>query len=569
MLEFFRRLFVSDFMPHGHCYFWEPGVLWLNVASDTLIAAAYYAIPFVLFSFARRRKDLGFQWIFVAFGFFILACGSTHLMAVWTVWNGTYRLDGIIKAITAVSSIATAALLVPLVPKLVALPSPMELKRANEGLATEIQERKSAEENVRRMNAELEQRVAGRTAELREANQRLSAANSELRDEMERRRAVEAQLVQAQKMEAIGRLAGGIAHDFNNLLTIMLGYTQIALDDTDESAPLHGQLEEVRNAAMRATSLVQQLLAFSRKQVLQPRVIDLNLTISSFETMLRRLLGDDIEFLTVLRPGLNCVKADPSQIEQVIMNLAVNARDAMPNGGKLSIETDNVHLDEAYCREHVGVTPGEYVMLAVSDTGCGMDEETKARIFEPFFTTKEPGKGTGLGLSTVFGIVKQSGGSIWVYSERGHGSTFKVYLPRVAEAGEEAPRGEAASRRGSETVLICEDDEKIRALARTIVAAQGYTVFEAGGANEALLFQSRYTGPIHLLLTDVVMPQMNGRELAQRLRASLPNLKVLFMSGYTQDAITSQGTLGPGIEFIQKPFTPEALSNKIRDVLDS
>jgi CheY-like chemotaxis protein len=241
----------------------------------------------------------------------------------------------------------------------------------------------------------------------------------------------------------------------------------------------------------------------------------------------------------------------------------------MPNGGKLTIETAAVHLDEAYCREHVGVTPGDYVMLAVSDSGHGMDQETRARIFEPFFTTKEVGKGTGLGLSTVFGIVEQSGGHIWVYSEPGQGTTFKVYLPRVEEVTDEAPKHEAMSARGSETVLVCEDDEKIRALVRMILTARGYTVFEASGPGEAVLLQSRYTGPIHLLLTDVVMPQMNGRELAERLRSSLPNLKVLFMSGYTQNGIIHQGTLDQRVEFIQKPFTPEGLSRKIREVLDS
>ena len=569
MLEFIRKLFANDFMPHGHCYYWQADVLWLNVISDALIALSYYAIPFVLFSFARRRRDLGFKWIFVAFGLFILACGSTHLMAVWTVWNPTYRLDGIIKAITAASSVATAALLVPIAPVLVALPSPTELRKINEGLATEIEERKAAEDQVRRMNTELETRVSERTAELRDANAQLSTANRELRDEIDRRRAAEAQLVQAQKMEAIGRLAGGVAHDFNNLLTVILGFADMALDSTGADAPTRSHLDEIRNAGLRAASLTNQLLAFSRKQILQPRVIDLKTVVSEMDRMLRRLLGDDIEFATVHGPNLGHVKADPSQIEQVIMNIAVNARDAMPRGGKLTIETANVHLDEAYCRDHVGANPGAYVLLAISDTGHGMTEETKTRIFEPFFTTKELGKGTGLGLSTVFGIIKQSGGNIGVYSEPGHGTTFKIYLPRVEEAGEKLHAEKHLAARGSETVLLCEDDEKVRVLVRTSLASLGYTVLEAATAEEALLFQNRYAGRIDLLLTDLVMPRMNGRDLADRLRTLLPELKVLFMSGYTEHSIVHDGALGQDFHFLQKPFTPESLGRRVRELLDS
>lgn len=561
MLDFVRRLFANDFMPHGHCYYWDPPVLWLNVISDAVIAASYYAIPFVLFAFAKRRRDLSFQWIFVAFGIFILACGTTHLMSIWTVWNGAYRLEGAIKAITAIGSAATAILLIPLMPVLVALPSPAAMREVNEGLAREIAERRTAEEVIRNLNTQLEERVNERTAQLSAANLELSKANAELRDEMERARSLEAQLLQSQKMEAIGRLAGGVAHDFNNLLTVILGFTDFVLS-TPEAGPNRDQLEEVKSAALRASSLTRQLLAFSRKQILDPRMIDLNAAVSGIEKMLRRLLGESIDVVTKLRPGVGTIKIDPSQVEQIVMNLAVNARDAMPEGGRLTIETANVRLDEAYCLEHIDVVPGPYVMLAITDTGQGMDQGTLAHIFEPFFTTKEMGKGTGLGLSTVFGIVKQSGGHIWVYSEPGRGSTFKVYFPRVEGVPDTAPKGEAAAARGSETVLVCEDDEKIRALVRTALANSGYTVLEAGSAPEALLFHSRYTGPIHLLLTDLVLPEMSGHELARQMQSMLPGIKVLFMSGYPDTV------LDPGVAFLQKPFTPGVLCRKVRETLD-
>ena len=566
MLEFFRKLLVSDFMPHGHCYFWEPGVLWLNAISDGLIALAYYSIPIILFLFARKRKDLNFNWIFVAFGAFILACGTTHFMAVWTIWIPTYRLDGMIKAITAIASITTAWALYRLAPTLVALPSPEQLQLVNDALASEIEERKAAEEEVREVNTELEQRVAVRTQELSNANRLLSDTNRELIQEIDQRRSLQEQLIQAQKMEAIGRLAGGVAHDFNNLLTVILGFSDVVLQGTDRVSPNYSPVEQIKAAAERATALTRQLLAFSRKQVLQPRVLDLNAVVSGIEKMLRRLLGDDVQLVTVLAKNVPAVKADPTQLEQVIMNLAVNARDAMPEGGKLTIETADIELGEEYCREHVEITPGRHAMLAITDTGHGMDAATKARIFEPFFTTKESGKGTGLGLSTVFGIVKQSGGSVWVYSEVGHGTTFKIYLPRAEAAIAEEPQQEVAGARGSETVLVVEDDENVRSLVRAVLAARGYSVFEAGNASEALLLRGRYTGPIQLLLTDVVLPQVGGRELSEKLVSLDPKLKVLYMSGYTDKAVVIGNH---DAAFIQKPFTPDALSRKVREVLDS
>jgi CheY-like chemotaxis protein len=324
-------------------------------------------------------------------------------------------------------------------------------------------------------------------------------------------------------------------------------------------------------AGARAATLTRQLLAFSRKQILQPRVIDLNAAVTDMEKMLRRLIGEDIELQVILQSEIGHIKADPGQIEQVIMNLAINARDAMPDGGKLTIETKNIYLDDDYARNHIAVAPGPFVMLALSDTGCGMDQDTLKHIFEPFFTTKEAGKGTGLGLSTVYGIVKQSGGNIWVYSEPVHGTTFKIYLPRVDEEVEELRQ--AASKiefqQGRETILLVEDDVSVRNLAREILEMNGYKVIEAAEGKEALLLCERYQEPIHLLLTDVVMPEIGGRELSKRLVEKYPEMRVLYMSGYTDNAIVHHGALDHGTNFIQKPFSPAALVKKVRECLDT
>ena len=388
-------------------------------------------------------------------------------------------------------------------------------------------------------------------------------------EDITERRALEEQLRQSQKMEAVGRLAGGIAHDFNNLLTVIKGYGELVADELDPADPLRNEVDEIRKAADRAASLTRQLLAFSRQQVLAPKVLDLNAVVHNMDKLLHRLLGEDVDLFTVLEPGLGRVKADPGQVEQVIMNLAVNARDAMPQGGKLTIETANVDLDENYARDHVSVKPGSYVMIAVSDTGLGMTEKVKARIFEPFFTTKEIGKGTGLGLSTVYGIIKQSGGYIWVYSEIGRGSCFKVYLPRVDGPADEAPRNtRQPARHGSETVLLVEDEDGVRALMRQVMHRHGYNVLEARHGGEALLMCERHQGKIDMLVTDVVLEQMSGRELAERLLKIRPGMKVLYVSGYADDAIVHHGVLTAGMEFLQKPFTTEALARKIRYVLD-
>lgn len=380
------------------------------------------------------------------------------------------------------------------------------------------------------------------------------------------------QLAQSQKMEAVGRLAGGVAHDFNNLLTIIMGRCHLLQARLKADDPLRRDIDLFRKTAERATALTQQLLAFSRKQMLQPKVLDLNAVVANMETMLRRLIGEDIDLVILPGSGLGRIKADPGQLEQVIVNLAVNARDAMPKGGKLTLATANADLDEAFARQHPGARPGAHVLLEVRDTGMGMDAETVTHVFEPFFTTKEKGKGTGLGLSTVYGIVKQHEGYILVESEPERGATFRIFLPRAHDAAERVAAGgtpTAGPLKGSETVLLVEDEEEVRTLAREVLAENGYTVLEAANGGDALLISERHAGTIHLLLTDVVMPLMSGPELARRLALYRQELKVLYMSGYTEEALGHHGVLDPGIELLSKPFTPAGLAQKAREVLDA
>jgi PAS domain S-box-containing protein len=380
----------------------------------------------------------------------------------------------------------------------------------------------------------------------------------------------EEQLRQAVKMEAIGRLAGGVAHDFNNIMTAIVGYSELLLMEFPEQDPHRQDVKEILQAAARAASLTRQLLAFSRKQVLRPCNLNLNAVVANMDKMLRRIIGEDIDLVTVLDPHLEIVRADPGQIEQVIMNLAVNARDAMPQGGKITLETANVNLDELYARRRGQVRPGPYVMLALSDTGEGMDAEAQTRIFEPFFTTKRQGKGTGLGLSTVYGIVKQSGGFIWVYSEPREGSTFKIYLPRLAEHAAAAVSLIKApcSDRGSETILLVEDEEPVREVIHRMLRQNGYQVLAAADGPEALRLSRQHPGPIHLMLTDVVMPGMSGHQVMEQLRPERPEMQVLYMSGHTENAIVHHGVLEPGVAFVQKPFRQEELLLKVRGLLD-
>ena len=383
------------------------------------------------------------------------------------------------------------------------------------------------------------------------------------------RKALEAQLMHAQKMEAVGRLAGGVAHDFNNMLTVIAKYNRMILDELSTMDPLRGYAEEILKAADRAGALTNQLLAFSRRQVMQPRIINLNAVLGQTEKMLRRLIGEDIQLVMSLDKNAGNIKADPNHIEQAIVNLAVNSRDAMPNGGRITIETGNVQIDETYVKTHMGVKPGDFVMVAVSDTGHGMDSVTRQNIFEPFFTTKQQGKGTGLGLATVYGMVKQSGGDIWVYSEPGQGTTFKLYFPLVQEPISSGVNEEVGISRqlSSETVLLVEDEAQVRELTAKMLKQLGYSVLTAENGDAAVEVSRAFTREIALLVTDVVMPNMSGRQVADALVASRPGLRVLFLSGYTEHAVVNHGVLDSNVNFLAKPFSRETLGRKVREVL--
>ena len=387
--------------------------------------------------------------------------------------------------------------------------------------------------------------------------------------DISQRKLLEEQLQHAQKMEAVGRLAGGVAHDFNNMLTVIAGYNRMLLDELSSVDPLRSYVEEALTAADRAAELTNQLLAFSRRQITQPRVVNVNHVISQAEKMLRRLIGEDIKLVSKLIPDAGNIRVDPGHLEQALLNLAVNSRDAMPLGGRLTLETANVALDEAYTRSHLGVKPGEFVMIAVTDNGTGMDAATRRHIFEPFFTTKEKGKGTGLGLATVYGIVQQAGGDIWVYSELGQGTTFKLYFPRVKEsAAELASTPSQPLVQARETVLVVEDEQAVRELTVKMLKRLGYTILTAASGAEALEVSRKHAGLISVMLTDVVMPGMSGRQLADALRPERPDMKVLFLSGYTDDTIVQHGVLDEEVHFLSKPFSHDVLSKKLREVLE-
>lgn len=679
----------SAYMPHLYCYSGNTALAWTHAIGDTLIGLAYLSISGTLaYLVYRGRNDLPFHGLFIAFGLFIVACGSSHLLEAITVWTPIYVLWAAIKVATALAAITTAAMLPFAVPDILSL---VQSARASEAhrllLETTLMERDAAQEALQHSNSALEQKVLKRTAQITRMNEELATEVSKRRkneeglrrseerfskafhhsplpmtisteaegryldvndaflsllgcelhsvvartpfeigfwvdpqdriamtkrlsaegrviglptklrvksgevreatvsaeqieiggqscvltitqDTTETKR-LQAQFQHAQKMEAVGRLAGGVAHDFNNILGVIVGYCDLSLESLDLKLPVANNLVQIKLAADRAANLTRQLLAFSRKQVMSPRILDLNAVVHDLSKMLTRLVGEDITLSFKPSVPLGSVRADAGQIQQVLMNLVVNALDAMPGGGEITIETASVELDENYRREHEPVTPGEYVMLSVRDTGCGMDEATKARIFEPFFTTKEPGKGTGLGLASVYGIVKQSGGYVWVYSELGRGTTFKIYFPRVHADGENVsmPPIETETIGGCQTILLVEDEPALRKVTASALQSMGYTVLEAEDPTKAIHLVETCREPIHLLLTDVIMPGMNGLELSKRLKFLRPDLKVMFISGYGGGELTRQISLEPDAVLLQKPFSKNALLTKIHAVL--
>ena len=536
MWAFFERLLNSSmFAPHGICLLWEPQLIWLHVASDVVIASAYFSIPVALSIFVSKRRDVDFGWVFWAFALFIMACGVGHVMSIVTLWVPIYGIEGIIKAMTAAASIVTAAMLWPLLPKVLALPSPSQLRAAEVALAQEGMHRREAEDMLR----------------------------------------------QSQKMEAIGQLTGGVAHDFNNLLTIISGNLEIAdrclhswSDATRDR--LTRVIGNAANGAQRAAMLTQRLLAFARRQPLDPKLTNVNQLIAGMSDFFRRTLGENVELEVVGGAGLWQVEVDPSQLEAAILNLVVNAKDAMnaqgtmANSGKLTIETSNASVDESYLRPNAGVPAGQYVLIAVSDTGSGMPREIQQKAFDPFFTTKQPGQGTGLGLSQVYGFVKQSGGEVKISSEVGEGTTIRIYLPRAIAAADMADQGEAplVGSLGSETVLVVEDESDVRSYLVETLQDLNYRVREAANGAAALAQFDSNPFRIDLLLTDIVMPGLNGRELADQLHHRQSGLRVLFMTGYSRDAIVHQGRLDPGVSLLQKPVNQALLAAKIREILD-
>ncbi|HTJ63317.1 MAG TPA: ATP-binding protein [Alphaproteobacteria bacterium] len=516
-------------------------MIWLHTIADALIGLSYYSIPLALISFVRHRKDIVFGWIFWLFAAFILACGTTHFMSILTLWHPYYWLDGAIKAATAMLSIATAIILWPLIPRALAVPSPAVLRTINEELAREIKERDQAEQALR---------------------------------------ASEGRLRQIQKMETIGQLTGGVAHDFNNLLTVILGGLDSiqrrlpSLPETPVSVALERSASMALTAVESAATLTHRLLAFSRQQPLEPKIVAPNRLVAEMSELLRRTLGETINLRTVLAGGLWSVWADPNQLENSLLNLAVNARDAMEEGGKLTIETANTYLDDAYVAELLEPVPaGQYVMIAVADSGAGMDQGTVDRAFEPFFTTKDIGKGTGLGLSQVYGFVLQSKGHVRIYSEQGAGTVVKLYLPRwtgpdveVTPVSQELPLPGA---RPGETILVVEDHDDLRGYSAGALREMGYQVLEAPDAARAAAIL-KADAKIDLLFTDVVLPGgMNGRQLAEQAVADRPALKVLYATGYTRNAIIHNGQLDAGVQLLGKPFTYGELAAKIRAVLDA
>jgi signal transduction histidine kinase len=536
MWAFLERLLDSSmFSPHGICLLWEPELIWLHVASDAVIAVAYFTIPFALAYFVSKRRDIEFNWIFWAFATFILACGFTHVFAIYTLWVPVYGIEGLVKAVTAVASILTALLLWQLLPRLLSIPSPAQLRQTLAALEEEGRQRRGAE-NKLQMFRQVE--------------------------------ATEAQIRQAQKMEAVGQLTGGIAHDFNNILTVITGTIQILGEEVADRPDLAAIAKLIDEAAARGADLTSHLLAFSRRQPLQPREVDINSLLVNSARLLRPTLGEQIEINSTLADDAAAALVDPGQLTTAILNLALNARDAMPAGGRLTLESGNVTLDDDYADSNAEVTAGNYVMVAVSDTGRGIAPQHLDRIFEPFFTTKEIGRGTGLGLSMVYGFIKQSNGHIKVYSEVGHGTTVKIYLPRAkgfAQPLEDSNRTQIEG--GDETILIVEDDTLVRKYVVTQVESLGYKTLAVGNAREALTVIDDGQ-EVDLLFTDVMMPgAMNGRQLAVEALNRRPSLKVLYTSGYTENAMVHDGRLDADVLLLAKPYRKIDLAKMIRTAL--
>lgn len=647
--------------PHGFCLLWNPGLIWLHVVSDALIALSYYSIPLALAYFVVKRRDLAFSWIFRLFAAFILACGTTHLLEIWVLWHPDYAIQGMVKLLTAAVSVVTAILLWPLVMRLLAFPTPAQYSEVTTRLASATAERQVAVASLHRSEQSLrlllegvtdhaiymldpggtvtswntgaarikgyaerdilgqdyavfftpEDRASGLPVRALETAAQLGKFEDEgwrlrrdgsrfwastvmeaLRDETgtligyakitrdvtEQRKAAIAleqartALAQSQKMETVGQLTGGVAHDFNNLLTAILGGADLLgrrvsnLDETSRRV-----LAGITDAAQRGAALVERLLAFSRKQTLRPQPTDINQLLGAMSELLRPTLGERIAVETVLAGGLWPSFIDRNQLENAILNLAINARDAMPAGGCLTLETSNAFIDEAYAAQVSDLAAGQYVVIAISDTGTGMDDETVRRAFEPFFTTKPEGAGTGLGLSQVYGFVKQSRGHVKIYSEAGQGTTIRIYLPRhhgTAELDAHAGADPIAAPRGNETVLVVEDHADVRAYAAGALSHLGYRVLQAGNADQALDLLDTHP-EVALLFTDVGLPGRNGRLLADEARGRRPGLKVLFTTGYARNAIVHQGILEPGLQLLPKPYTVETLARKLRVVLDA
>lgn len=568
MIAFLRQFFNSDYMPHGHCYLWDPLILWLNAGSDVVIALAYYSIPVALFVFARRRKDLRFHWIFLMFAGFILACGTTHAIEVWNVWNGAYPLAGVVKALTATLSIGTALVLWPLLPKAMALPSPRQLEDANDALRSEIVLREKAEEELRSANATL----AERNRELARVNEELRREAEERERTQERQHQLEAKLQQTQKMESLEVLAGGVAHDFNNLLMSVLGNAELAGRRAPEGDPVRDHVAKIKTAALRAGELTQQLLAYSGKGQLEVSAVNLTEVVSEMGNLLEAAISKKAKLTFELEGNIPAIEGDVTQIRQVVMNLITNASDSLgEDSGTIAVKTglveaDATYLAASYSDEHL--PEGHYAFIEVQDTGCGMDAETRQRIFDPFFTTKF--KGRGLGLAATLGIVRAHRGAVMVYSEPGRGTRFKILFPcpeRPPIDLDATLSRVAESWRGHGTVLVVDDEEPVREVAADLLRQLGFEVLAAASGAEGLELFRQHCDELRLVLLDLVMPEMDGAEVLREIRRQDPDARVLLTSGYHEREKIEE-MLGSGAAgFLQKPFRAEMLVLRVRDAL--